>query len=177
VDSSDYADFPVGSYADALAMVGHHDEPMQAEVPVEIGQIRALAALVQDANPCFWDEESSDELWGAQVAPAAILQALFQPYRWHPEREPLLPLGARVPLPGATLINVRTENTFLRPLRLGDRLTLVERVDAVSPEKSTRLGVGHFVTTVGTFRDAEGSVVAEGRNILFRFTAHADGAA
>jgi len=169
MESTDYGELAFGSYQDALAMVGVAAEPIHAEVPVEIGQIRALAALVQDPNPCFWSDACSTDLWGVQVAPSAILVALFQPYRWHPEREPVLPFGARVPLPGPTLINARTENTFHRQLRLGDRLSVVERVQAVSPRKRTRLGVGHFVTTTADYRDADGKVIAEGVNTLFRF--------
>jgi len=40
----------------------------------------------------------------------------------------------------------------------------------VSPEKQTKLGVGHFVETMDTFSRQDGSVVATNRNTLFRFT-------
>jgi hypothetical protein len=54
--------------------------------------------------------------------------------------------------------------------REGDRLTVVEEVVSVSPEKRTKLGVGHFVETMDTFARQDGAVVAKNRNTLFRFT-------
>ena len=50
------------------------------------------------------------------------------------------------------------------------RLTVVEKLVSVSPEKRTRLGVGHFVETLDTFSRQDGAVVATNRNTLFRFT-------
>jgi len=44
---------------------------------------------------------------------------------------------------------------------------------SVSPEKETRLGVGHFVQTLETYRRQDGVVVAKSRNTLFRFTSGA----
>jgi hypothetical protein len=41
---------------------------------------------------------------------------------------------------------------------------------SVSPEKRTRLGVGHFVETQDTYSRQDGAVVARNRNTLFRFT-------
>ena len=52
----------------------------------------------------------------------------------------------------------------------GDRLTIVEEVVSVSPEKQTKLGVGHFIETLDTFTRQDGAVVATNRNTLFRFT-------
>jgi hypothetical protein len=51
----------------------------------------------------------------------------------------------------------------------GDRLSVVEEVVSVSPEKTTKLGVGHFIQTLDTFMRDDGTVVALNRNTLFRF--------
>jgi hypothetical protein len=40
----------------------------------------------------------------------------------------------------------------------------------VSPEKQSKLGVGHFIETLDTFTRQDGAVVATNRNTLFRFT-------
>jgi acyl dehydratase len=76
----------------------------------------------------------------------------------------------RVPLPGTTFINAANEVEFLEPIVEGDRLTVTEELMSVSPEKRTRLGVGHFVQTQETYRRGDGVVVAINRNTLFRFT-------
>ena len=43
----------------------------------------------------------------------------------------------------------------------------------MSPEKQTQLGPGHFVTTLATFRNQAGEIVATNRNVLFRYRARA----
>jgi acyl dehydratase len=73
-------------------------------------------------------------------------------------------------LPGTTFINAANDVEFLQPIVEGDRLTVVEELVSVSPEKQTRLGVGHFVQTLETYRRQDGAVVAKSRNTLFRFT-------
>jgi acyl dehydratase len=73
-------------------------------------------------------------------------------------------------LPGTTFINATNEAEFPLPIVEGDRLTVVEEVLSVSPEKRTKLGVGHFVETQDTYRRQDGAVVARNRNTLFRFT-------
>ena len=76
----------------------------------------------------------------------------------------------RIPLPGTTFINAANDAEFLEPIVEGDLLTVVEELVSVSPEKKTRLGVGHFIQTLETFRRHDGTVVARNRNTLFRFT-------
>jgi acyl-coenzyme A thioesterase PaaI-like protein len=73
-------------------------------------------------------------------------------------------------LPGTTFINAANDVEFLAPIVEGDMLTAVEELVSVSPEKRTRLGVGHFVETLETYRRQDGTVVARSRNTLFRFT-------
>ena len=53
-----------------------------------------------------------------------------------------------MPLPGTTFINASNDVEFLTPIFEGDRLNVVEEVVSVSPEKTTRLGAGHFVETL-----------------------------
>jgi hypothetical protein len=79
-------------------------------------------------------------------------------------------IAIRVPLPGTTFINAANEAEFPLPIIEGDRLTVVEEVVSVSPEKQTKLGVGHFIETMDTFTRQDGAVVATNRNTLFRFT-------
>jgi acyl dehydratase len=79
-------------------------------------------------------------------------------------------LATQVPLPGDTLINVSTETEFIRPIRAGERLNVTDEVADVTPEKQTRLGKGHFITTVATFRNEKGAVVAKNTNVMFRFS-------
>ena len=95
----------------------------------------------------------------------------YFPATWEPTgRPPVSAIAIRVPLPGTTFINAANEAEFPLPIVEGDRLTVVEEVVSVSPEKRTKLGVGHFVETLDTFTRQDGAVVAKNRNTLFRFT-------
>jgi acyl dehydratase len=100
-----------------------------------------------------------------------MLQVWMSRIQWKPGGvTPSPSLADSIPLPGDTLINVSTEAEFLRPMRIGDQLSVVDEVMAISPEKTTRLGTGHFVTTVATYRNQRGEVVARNTNQLFRFS-------
>jgi acyl dehydratase len=160
----------IGTYEEGLEWVGRKAEPVRSRLPVELAMIQDFAGLVEDGNPVYWDGELSREIWGAQVAPAGLLRSMFCPPRWAPDPVRAEPMAAKVPLPGGTLIGAESGQSFRRPLRSGDVLTLVEEVVAVSPEKQTRLGPGHFVETYTTYHDDDGDLVATGFGRLLRFT-------
>jgi acyl dehydratase len=160
-----------GTYADALRMVGVATKPRTAGTVVSAARIQMFAATVRDGNPSYWDAGFATRTWGGLLAPPALLMGWLTPPPWEPTgRPPVSAIAIRVPLPGTTFINAANEAEFPLPIVEGDRLTFVEEVVSVSPEKQTRLGVGHFVETLDTFTRQDGAVVAKNRNTLFRFT-------
>jgi acyl dehydratase len=160
-----------GTYEDALRMVGVPSEPRTAGTVVSAARIQMFAATVQDGNPSYWDPDFARQTWGGLVAPPGLLMGWLTPLPWEPSgRPPVSAIAIRVPLPGTTFINAANEAEFPLPVVEGDRLTVVEEVVSVSPEKQTKLGVGHFIETMDTFTRQDGAVVATNRNTLFRFT-------
>ncbi len=164
-----------GTYEDALRMVGAASEPRTAPTPVSGARIQLFAAMVHDGNRSYWDADFARRRWGGLAAPPALLMGWLIPPPWRPfdaedADRPAASLALRVPLPGSTFINAANDCEFLRPIVEGDVLTVVEELVSVSPEKRTRLGVGHFVETLETYRRQDGTVVATCRNTLFRFT-------
>jgi acyl dehydratase len=160
-----------GTYQDALKMVGTTTEPRFAGTAVSAARIQHFAAMVRDGNASYWDEQFAAQTWGGLVAPPALLMGLLIPPPWQPNHHPPVPsLAIRVPLPGTTFINASNEVEFLSPILEGDRLSVVEELVSVSPQKRTRLGVGHFVETRDTFLRGGAFPVAINRNTLFRFT-------
>ena len=160
-----------GTYEDALRMVGAKGEERTAANPVSGARIQLFASMVHDGNRSYWDAEFARQKWGGLLAPPALLMGWLIPPPWEPAgRPPAASLALRVPLPGPTLINAANDVEFLQPIVEGDLLTVVEELVSVSPEKRTRLGVGHFVETLETYRRQDGAVVATCRNTLFRFT-------
>ena len=162
-----------GTYEDALRMVGAASEPRTAAAAVSGARIQLFAAMVHDGNRSYWDAEYARQRWGGLLAPPALLMGWLIPRLGsRPEQGSARPAGLvlRIPLPGTTFINAANDVEFLEPIVEGDLLTVVEELVSVSPEKTTRLGVGHFVQTLETFRRQDGTVVARNRNTLFRFT-------
>ncbi len=138
-----------------------------AEVPVNWPMVKVFAALVEDGNRAYWDENNA---WGGIIAPPGMLHVWLMELQWSPDGVGTpYPLCAMVPLPGDTLINTRTRTVFHAPMRVGDRLNMTERVESVSPEKTTRLGRGHFVTTLASYRNQHGDLLGEHTNVLLRY--------
>ncbi len=163
--------FAFGTYEDALRMVGVRSEPRFAGTAVSAARIQHFASLVQDGNPAYWDAEFATHVWGGLLAPPAMLMGWLIPPPWLPNGErPIPSIAIRVPLPGTTFINASNDVELMAPILEGDRLNVVEEVVSVSPEKRTRVGVGHFVETCDSYYREDGSLVATNRNTLFRFT-------
>jgi acyl dehydratase len=160
-----------GSYQDALRMVGVRAEPRFAGTAVSGARIQHFASMVRDPNPAYWDAEFAHQVWGGLVAPPALLTGLLMPPPWVPSGDrPTASIAIRVPLPGTAIINASNDAEFLAPILEGDRLSVVEEVAAVSPPKTTRLGVGHFIETLEAYHRGDGRQVARIRNTLFRYT-------
>ncbi|MDT5212963.1 MAG: uncharacterized protein QOK18_1202 [Mycobacterium sp.] len=164
-------EFVFGTYEEGLKMVGYRSEPRVAATAVSGARIQMFAATIQDANPGYWDVDFAAEVWGGLIAPPALLMGWLIPTPWQPTGQPPVPsLAIRIPLPGTTFTNASNEAEFFDPILEGDRLTVVEEVVSISPEKCTRLGTGHFVQTLETYYRDDGNPVAMNRNTLFRFT-------
>jgi acyl dehydratase len=164
-------DLKFGTYEQAKAMIGVKSEVYFSDVEVNVPMIKYYAAHLEDGNPSYWDEDFATQAWGGFVSPPGMLMSWLMPIPWKPGGKAAAPLLAtQVPLPGDTLINVSTETEFFRPIRAGERLNVTDEVADVTPQKQTRLGKGHFITTVATFRNEKGEIVAKNTNVMFRFS-------
>lgn len=160
----------VGSLDEALAFVGVRSDKATGAFPVSPVRIAQYCALIEDGNPALHDAGVATPLWGDVIAPAASLQIWAKSPPWAPSgASPVKPMLLRVPLPGSSLINVSTDIVYHRPIRVGDTLSVWDEVTDISPEKTTRLGCGHFVTTVAQYENQHGEPVATSTNIQFRF--------
>ena len=153
-----------GSAEEGRAWIGRSSEPRPAEAPVCEAMIRNYCALVEDANPAYWEHG---------VSPPGLLMAYGFPTPWRPGGRAATNLFAmRVPLPGRHIINVSTDTEFHRHATIGDRVRVADEVVDVSEEKRTRLGEGHFITTRSTYRLDDGDELATNVNVLFRYDVH-----
>ncbi|MHB8465425.1 MAG: bifunctional MaoC family dehydratase N-terminal/OB-fold nucleic acid binding domain-containing protein [Acidimicrobiales bacterium] len=138
--------------------------------PVNRPMIRHWCDAMGDTNPVYTDEEAAAaSVHGGIIAPPTMLQTWgMWGYRPRPttggsERDALLRLLNEHGF--TSVVATNCEQEYVRDLRPDDELTITSTIEAVSDEKRTGLGDGHFVTTKETYRDAAGEVVA---TMLFR---------
>lgn len=151
-------------------------EPNTARDPVNQAMIRHWCDAVDDRNPVYTDPEFAEKsVHGGIVAPPTMLQAWTMPgLMSREEREARAPRGPSVLrlLDEAGFTSVVATNctqAYKRYLRPGDLLTVSHSIEAVSDEKKTALGVGHFVTQLTCYRDQNGEEVATMRFRLLKF--------
>jgi uncharacterized protein len=149
--------------------------PVTAADPVSQPVIRQLVLALGDRNPVYTDARvAADSVYGAVIAPPTSLQTWTMPPPAAPDGE--APRTARDELmsvldaAGFTGIVVATmEQTYLRPLHLGDRLTSTLRLAGVSPLKQTALGAGYFLTEVLDYTDERGEHVGEIKRAVLKY--------
>ncbi|WP_156677952.1 FAS1-like dehydratase domain-containing protein [Sphingomonas profundi] len=159
-----------GTYEEALSWIGRTTEPFESEFAVNVPMIRYYCAALEDANRSYWDTDFAAEHWGGSVAPPGMLQTWTIPLQWRPDgKRAISVMAAKVPLPGDKPINVTTDFEYFEPVREGDRLVMTDRLEAISEEKTTRVGTGHFITSITEYRNQAGTLLARSTNTLFRY--------
>jgi hypothetical protein len=89
--------------------------------------------------------------------------------------------GSAVPASGPSAFTVLEEAGFtgtlavdsefeiVRYLHIGERVSSTSAMESITEEKQTRLGPGHFLTWVTTYRDEQGGVVGRQRFRILKF--------
>jgi len=157
----------------------------RAPDPVNLPMIRHWIEAMGDRNPVYVDEEAAHAAgFDGIIAPPTMLQAwIMRGLRASQEADEARARGVETPespndqSPNDQLMALLDEAGFTsvvatncdqhyeRPLVPGDQLEVNSTIDAVSGEKQTGLGVGHFITTRLEFTDQDDQVVA---TMLFR---------
>ncbi|MFF4124523.1 bifunctional MaoC family dehydratase N-terminal/OB-fold nucleic acid binding domain-containing protein [Microbispora rosea] len=146
--------------------------------PVNVPMIRHWAEAMGDRNPIYRDDAAARATGRPGiVAPASMMQAwTMRGYAATVEGPDAGAAAGARELDGllekdgyTSVVATDSEFEFHRELVAGDRVSVREVVESISPEKSTALGTGRFVTTVRTYTDQDGEVVAVQRWRLLRF--------
>ncbi len=139
-------------------------EPVAAPDEVNQAMIRHWVEAVGDELPVYTDPEAAAaSVHGGIVAPPVMLQAwIMRGFRPTPAAGGSAQddLMALLDEHGFTsVVATNCDQTYPRYLKPGDRLTLTAFIESVSDEKTTGLGVGHFITTRQEYRDQDGELV------------------
>lgn len=153
--------------------------PSVAPDPVNQPMIRHWATALEDHNPVYTDPEfAAASRFGGIVAPPLMLQT------WTMATPKISGIAERggapvegsknplTPLDEAGFIATLATNSefeIVRYLRLGELITSTMVIESVSDKKQTRLGPGHFITWVTTYRDAQGAVVGRQMFRILKF--------
>ena len=177
---SDEAQAEERALAAMRALVGEPmGPPTVAPDPVNQPMIRHWAAAMEDHNPVYVDPQlAAASRFGGIVAPPLMLQTWTMPtpkITGIAERGGSPVEGGKNPLTAldeagfiATLAT-NSEFEIVRYLRLGETITGSTVIESVSDRKQTRIGPGHFVTWVTTYRDEQGSVVGRQTFRILKF--------
>lgn len=153
--------------------------PAVAPDPVNQPMIRHWATALEDRNPVYTDPAfAAASRFGGIVAPPLMLQT------WTMATPKISGIAERggSPVEGAAnpltpldeagfIATLATNSEFeiVRYLRLGERITSTMVIESVSDLKQTRLGPGHFVTWVTTYRDERGETVGRQMFRILKF--------
>lgn len=165
------------------AMVGRPLNPRGPSVapdPVNQPMIRHWAAAFEDANPVYVDADAAAaSRFGEIVAPPLMLQTwtmatpkitgIAERGGSPVEAEGTGPLQVLDEAGYTGTLATNSEFEIVRYLRLGDVVSAETVLEAVSPEKTTRLGPGRFVTWVTTYTDADGEIVGRQTFRILKF--------
>ena len=147
--------------------------------PVNQPMIRHWAAAMEDWNPIYTDSAfAASSRFGGVVAPPLMLQTWTMPtpkITGIAERGGSPTEGGQNPLTpldeAGFIATLATNSEFeiVRYLRLGEVVTSNTVIESVSEKKRTRLGPGHFITWVTTYRGEGNEVVGRQMFRILKF--------
>lgn len=137
---------------------------------VNVPMVRHWCEAIGDDNPVYLDATAAAaSVHGGLIAPPTMLQAWVMGGIRGPRRDgdsPYEQMNRLLFARGFTsVVATNCEQTYERSLRPGDQLSMRTVIDSISPQKTTGLGTGHFVTTRQDYYDVAGELVA---SMLFR---------
>ncbi len=136
--------------------IGCESEPRTIEV--EKGAIVKFAEAIGDDNPVYTDEVAARESrYGGLIAPPTFLRSAVS-------ARPELPFD----VPFERLLDGGSEWEYFVPVRPGDRITAVSRIEDLN-ERNGRIGLMLIYTIVVTYTNQFGQVVATQTSTSIRY--------
>jgi len=151
------------------SLIGQESPPRPTPYAINEAMARFWCEMVEDPNPIYFDEAYAAKTWlKERFAPPAMLFTWGMQPVW-PESQHESMIG-HLQFPGCTAtLAVNATQEYLLPLHYGDRLAITNQIASIGEEKTTRLGSGHFVTTLDTFRNHRGEIAGTHSFTLFMY--------
>ena len=135
----------------------------------ELGRasIRYFALAMGDDNPLYVDDAYAQEAGHPSViAPPTLVCETCQYSNRPPDEDGYIGHEWHLPVPDARMIRAGNDYEFVRPVLPGDRISVTWKLEDMAERTSSRGGTQLFVSSVATYRDAAGDVVAVNRETL-----------
>ncbi|MFD6856193.1 bifunctional MaoC family dehydratase N-terminal/OB-fold nucleic acid binding domain-containing protein [Rhodococcus sp. NPDC060090] len=143
---------------------------------VNVPMIRHWVETMGDTNPIYLDDDAARTTGREGVVAPALMAQVWTMRTFNDKvanndpSQVWTDLIATFDAQGFTsVVATDSDFEFLVELRPGDRVSLTEVIESISEEKKTGLGVGHFVTTLKTYRNGDDEIVATQRWRTLRF--------
>jgi uncharacterized OB-fold protein len=137
--------------AERIAATGQ-SSPRPGLYPVNRPMVDHWVTALSSGNPPEDDRDGADD--GDWTAPPSMIQVWTMPglrAKWGSD-DPLTSMMTLLDQAGFTsVVATNCEQTYHRPLREGERVSVSARLDTVVGPKRTALGEGWFVTTLNTW--------------------------
>ena len=160
------ADVPGAAFLERLrSYEGRSVGPAElADDPVNVPMIRHWVEAMGETNPVHLDDEAAQATGrDGVVAPGVMLQVWtmkgLKAQGARPDNLQSELLGVLDDAGFTSVVATNTDQEYVRELVPGDHLSATATIESVSEEKTTGLGVGHFVTTLTEFHDQHDELV------------------
>jgi hypothetical protein len=135
--------------------------PMDDEISRAV--IRLWCEVLEDANPRYYDDEfAAGTPAGGVIAPPTMIMIWCTRAEWTPSGPvPTIAEYFRANVPDYPhSIGLSSRHRHVRPLRLGERLTVHQFVNPPTREETTTRGRGRRVVRYNSLRDDDGNEIA-----------------
>ena len=146
------------------ALVGEESDIQVCKDDVNKSMIRHWCEAMEDGNPLYTDEEyAKQSKYGGIIAPPQMVQAFSTPALWPKKESKPDPFARAVKMMTEAgyfgIVATTTSQEYFQPMRPGDQLSFKVKLASMSPEKTTRMGTGHFLTAEYTYLNQKDEVV------------------
>lgn len=155
--------------SEAAKLVGAESGAIRALDKVSKSDIRHWCEVLGDPDPDYTEKIKQ----GVKTAPPTMTMVWAMPALWPPKEatEPHEKLFKLLDDAGYSgTVGVALEQEFLRPVRIGDRLSCKVKVAGLSKgEEETKIGKGYLVDLDYTFLDGSGQVVSKQKYKVLKY--------
>jgi len=161
-------------YEELQAEIGKETPLVTGPYEVNKAMIGHWCEAMENGNPMYTDEEyARKSKYGGIIAPPEMMQTYIMAPIWPKKELPGGPGGSvlqKLDEAGYTaVIATNTAQEYFRPLYLGDRVSCKSKIISVSPEKTTRVGKGYFVTWEYSYFNQKGELIGKQPFTVLKF--------